>query len=1010
LGQILLALWDKDDDAMRKQLEITRKVVHGPLAAASRESYNRAYPYCVQLHMLEEIEQMHSFKFQEKLASMSVSSLSLPTFPSASAALVSPAAAAFIGSGNSSSGLQTLLQHWDVRLSRSQQSFRSREQILSLRRVLFSIFRYPQQESETWLKLAKEARANGQLEYAAAALLQANSLGMSFAFIEQAKLLRAKGQTHAALLYLQRECDKQKHADANVLTDSRGLMSPAPFMNTTNTTHSRSHANTLNAGGINQHLSKMFLLLGTWVQESNSKESKDVIKLLKDAIDRSPKWEAPYFQLGKYYDQVLLKAVERERHDASTGAGSSSPASTANGNGRSPSLSTLSKCLSILHDVLHNYILSLVHGDKTIFQSLPRTLTLWLDYGEHWETFNRQGHGQGPGQGQHAGAQQSRSGSRSGDSGGLSLSTNSHATAGPAGSGGNQNNSHVSLLQIVSNKFLALENLMSKSVDDIKPYQWLTCLPQILSRLGHSNDRVYDLLKRIIVRVFQHHPQQALWAMAGPTRSTDVDRSRRAKEIIQTVKRHVGQSTKDTIQHGLTLFDQLVAVCNFPVPSKRTKFLSVQQIAPSLHRMASGGALRIIVPVQSALTVTLPAIRLGDSQPFSTSRSSLADATYSMDVSMSSHLYVQQSHSVFPDEQVMIHAFEDTVEVLRSKEKPRKLIICGSDGKNYMWLCKKEERGDMRKNSRTNDFNTVINRLLKADPEAKKRDIQLRTYAVLPLTEDCGILEWVHHTTNFRALLTPYHNALGLPQDFVQVRQMYEQYAHDKVSLYRELCIMFPPVFHKWFLDKFPDPSAWFDSRLLFARTAAAWSIVGWSIGLGDRHGENVLVNVSSGECVHVDFDCLFDKGKTLSEPEVVPFRLTPNIVDAFGVCKTEGLYRKACEVTMQVLMKHHETLMSVLHTFIHDPLVEWRRGGKNRGPQENHGQEDTSRVDDKVERTTTRADAVKIMEDVEMRLKGQLKKDSLPMSTTGVVHALIEEATTIDNLSKMYIGWMPWL
>lgn len=26
-------------------------------------------------------------------------------------------------------------------------------------------------------------------------------------------------------------------------------------------------------------------------------------------------------------------------------------------------------------------------------------------------------------------------------------------------------------------------------------------------------------------------------------------------------------------------------------------------------------------------------------------------------------------------------------------------------------------------------------------------------------------------------------------------------------------------------------------------------------IGLGDRHSENILIDTSSGECVHVDFD-----------------------------------------------------------------------------------------------------------------------------------------------------------
>ena len=40
---------------------------------------------------------------------------------------------------------------------------------------------------------------------------------------------------------------------------------------------------------------------------------------------------------------------------------------------------------------------------------------------------------------------------------------------------------------------------------------------------------------------------------------------------------------------------------------------------------------------------------------------------------------------------------------------------------------------------------------------------------------------------------------------------------------------------------------------------------MGHVIGLGDRHTENILLDVTKGECVHVDFDCLFDKGLTLA-------------------------------------------------------------------------------------------------------------------------------------------------
>lgn len=78
------------------------------------------------------------------------------------------------------------------------------------------------------------------------------------------------------------------------------------------------------------------------------------------------------------------------------------------------------------------------------------------------------------------------------------------------------------------------------------------------------------------------------------------------------------------------------------------------------------------------------------------------------------------------------------------------------------------------------------------------------------------------------------------------------------------------------------------------------------------------------GDVVHVDFNCLFEKGKTLETPERVPFRLTPNIVDGMGVTGVEGVFRIACEVTMQILRDNQDSLMSVLDAFIHDPLVEW--------------------------------------------------------------------------------------
>jgi serine/threonine-protein kinase ATR len=55
-------------------------------------------------------------------------------------------------------------------------------------------------------------------------------------------------------------------------------------------------------------------------------------------------------------------------------------------------------------------------------------------------------------------------------------------------------------------------------------------------------------------------------------------------------------------------------------------------------------------------------------------------------------------------------------------------------------------------------------------------------------------------------------------------------------------------------------------------------------------------------------------------------------MIDGLGITGYEGVYLKVCEITLSVLRTHKETLMSVLETFIHDPLVEWTKSHKSSG------------------------------------------------------------------------------
>lgn len=55
-------------------------------------------------------------------------------------------------------------------------------------------------------------------------------------------------------------------------------------------------------------------------------------------------------------------------------------------------------------------------------------------------------------------------------------------------------------------------------------------------------------------------------------------------------------------------------------------------------------------------------------------------------------------------------------------------------------------------------------------------------------------------------------------------------------------------------------------------------------------------------------------------------------MIDGLGITGYEGIFLKVCEITLSVLRAHRETLMSVLETFIHDPLVEWTKSHKSSG------------------------------------------------------------------------------
>lgn len=133
--------------------------------------------------------------------------------------------------------------------------------------------------------------------------------------------------------------------------------------------------------------------------------------------------------------------------------------------------------------------------------------------------------------------------------------------------------------------------------------------------------------------------------------------------------------------------------------------------------------------------------------------------------------------------------------------------------------------------------------------------------------------------------ISGYYKQKGIGATTADIKEG-QKYTHGQIEQKRDwfkrIVNKNPPIFSDWFRERFSTPHNWYEARNSYVRTTAVMSIVGYILGLGDRHGENILFDSNCGDIVHVDFNCLFNKGELFEVPEVVPFRLTHNMVRKF--------------------------------------------------------------------------------------------------------------------------------
>lgn len=170
----------------------------------------------------------------------------------------------------------------------------------------------------------------------------------------------------------------------------------------------------------------------------------------------------------------------------------------------------------------------------------------------------------------------------------------------------------------------------------------------------------------------------------------------------------------------------------------------------------------------------------------------------------------------------------------------------------------------------------------------------------------------------------------------------------------------------------------------------------------------------------------IFDKGLNLPRPEVVPFRLTPNMLDAFGPTGADGMFSSGMECSLEILRGNQDTLLSVLEPFIKDPIIDWRKHRSQQNvlpsskmPSDSHGEAKRS-ISVIKERLSgicnlRNPNYRKLRNVIPREELSRVEQDNmmigiLPLSVEGQVQKLCAEASKNENLVQLYVGWMPWV
>lgn len=521
-----------------------------------------------------------------------------------------------------------------------------------------------------------------------------------------------------------------------------------------------------------------------------------------------------------------------------------------------------------------------------------------------------------------------------------------------------------------------------KGFRDTNIAQWVEVVPQIIARLYTPFPQVQRGVKALLLRIGTEYPHLAVYPLTvakSNVGSHQQKRSKAAFEILDQLKQHHGEIVEQAefVSHELVRVAVLWSESWYESLEEASKMYfinhSIEEMLDTLlplHEELERGAETIFEQnfinefgaelieagkhcrklndekdrvARAKLQQTLNAawnlyhgvFRRIQKQHLSIPALDLAYVSNGLNKARNLTLAVPGTYVVGQGKAVVgIQSVKSQLTVIQSKQRPRKIGMTGSDGVFYEFLLKGRE--DLRQDERVMQVYRLINKLFsKSSRRSILQDVGMRTYAVVALSGNAGVIEWVPHCDTLHQLVKEYREVRKVMPNIEHRVMLQAAPEPDRLPLLQKIDLFEFMLSNTGGVDianvlwlKSRNSEMWLDRRTTYAKSLATTSMAGYLLGLGDRHPSNVMIERKNGRIMHIDFgDCFEVAMKRERYPETVPFRLTRMLIGALEPCGVEGYFRHTAEATMHALRDAtaRESLMSMMEAFVYDPLIRWK-------------------------------------------------------------------------------------